>query len=32
MDYTTYGVVWKDGIERATDNRDEIEEEEDENE
>ena len=28
MNYTNYGVVWKDGIERCTDSWDEVEEKE----
>jgi hypothetical protein len=27
MEYTDYGVIWEDGIERCTDNPDETEEE-----
>ena len=30
MEYTNYAVIWFDGIERCTDNPDEIEEEQEE--
>ena len=31
MEYTDYGVIWKDGIERCTDSYTENEEDEEEN-